>query len=102
MPASQQLPPEQVTKLRVVYRTKHEFLKEHNVITTEEEPVSRSDIRQLCSQLCYSERQALESRLGTKLRRLETLMDGDAKQFASPAVRHADLTSGVRIPGFHD
>jgi hypothetical protein len=101
MPASQQLPPEQVTKLRVVYRTKHEFLKEHNVVR-DDEPVSRSDIRQLCSQLCYSERQALESRLGTKLRRLEALMDGDTKQFDGPAVRHGDLASGVRIPNFYE
>lgn len=99
--SSRSIPPEDLRRLRVTDRTKHEFLVEHNVIADDYHP-SREEIRQLVGRLVYSERQALESRIEQRLQRLEELMDGEVKRFDEPAVEHGDLVSGVRIPEFHD
>jgi len=91
-----QIDPRDVGKLRVSYRTKREFLVEHNVIGPHEYP-SRGEMRRLHGQLAHYERQTLQARLNERLTRLCELMDGERKQFDEPAVEHNDLTSGVRL-----
>lgn len=99
--SSRSIDPKDVRRLRVINRTKHEFLIEHNVIEEGYHP-SREEIKRLYGKLVYSERQALESRINERLERLDDLMDGEIKRFDEPAVEHGDLVSGVRIPDFHD
>jgi hypothetical protein len=101
METHQPISPEQATKLRVIYRVQHEFLIEHNALP-DEETVSRRRIRDAAERLCHSERTAMRERVSRNLQRVETLMDGQRKQFDEPAVRHADLHASVTIPEFRE
>jgi len=94
--ATQSIDPRDVGRLRVCYRTKREFLAEHNVIGDNEYP-ARERLTQLIGQLVYGERQALEARLNDRLTRLNELMEGERKTFDEPAAEPTDLVAEVRL-----
>lgn len=87
---------DEVTELRIRYRTEYDFAVERNCID-DGAAVSQADIRAAIQSMSASERRVLRSRLRRKFRKLDDLTRGVRKTFDEPRVTTDDLVAGVQL-----
>jgi len=88
--------PEDVTRLRATHRTQYEFAVEAGALPADR-PVTRAEVREAVLHLTAYERRALQSRIRRRLDKLDDLMVGEAKSYASPRGRPSDMPADVSL-----